>query len=161
MAPRVTPEAADRIAGIEAGIGASIFAVDRAVPVPPPLLFRRSPADADNLALARQIVKARNGRGRFFVQAMFGEPCWDMLLDLYIARVSRTSVSITSASIASRVPPTTALRHIAILQDQGYVLRQPDPFDGRRTHLTLSDAGLDAMNLWLDGVRPVEGGLSI
>lgn len=146
---RLSPEAAERITTIG-------FAIDRAVQVAEPAASRHAP-DHDNLALARRIVKTRTARKRHFAAAMFGEPCWDMLLDLYVARVLRTSVSITSASIASQVPPTTALRHIAILRDHGYVVRAPDPFDARRTHLTLSDSGFQAMDRWLDTVREIDG----
>ena len=39
------------------------------------------------------------------------------------------------------VPPTTALRHIALLVGEGLVERRPDLQDGRRTCVQLTDAG--------------------
>ena len=39
---------------------------------------------------------------------LFGDPAWDMLLDLTAARAEHTRVSVTSLCIASAVPPTGA-----------------------------------------------------
>ena len=38
---------------------------------------------------------------------LFGEPAWDILLDLYIANVENKPVSVSSACIGSAAPPTT------------------------------------------------------
>ena len=77
-----------------------------------------------------------------------GEPAWNMLVDLALARMERRKVSVTSACFASYSPVTTALRHVDILLSLGLIERQPDPEDGRRRSLILTDtaaATLDAM----------------
>lgn len=93
------------------------------------------------LEVAKRAYKDRRRREKFFDPVLFGEPAWDMLLDLFIAAKSDKKVSVTSACIAAAVPATTALRWIAVLESQGLVSRASDPDDARRAFLNLTDAG--------------------
>lgn len=96
--------------------------------------------------LARQTYDDRRRRGKIFrAEALFGEPAWDILLDLFIAAKERRRVSVTSACIGSAVPSTTALRWIAILEKQGFLMREADPGDARRVYVKLSARGYAAM----------------
>jgi DNA-binding MarR family transcriptional regulator len=54
-------------------------------------------------------------------------------------------VSVTSACIASCVPPTTALRWIAQLTEAGLLQRIEDDTDRRRAFIALTDRAADAM----------------
>lgn len=72
---------------------------------------------------------------------LFGEPAWDMLLDLAMAEGTGKPVSVTALCIGSQVAPTTALRWIKILEDRELIVRRPDPLDHRRSFLGLSDHG--------------------
>lgn len=91
----------------------------------------------DCAAFAEQLFLERRKRESFFDADHFGEPQWDLLLDLFIAGKRGRQVSVSSACIAASVPPTTALRHIVILTDNGYIERIPDPYDSRRVNLRL------------------------
>ncbi|MCJ1959799.1 MarR family transcriptional regulator [Novosphingobium mangrovi (ex Hu et al. 2023)] len=96
--------------------------------------------------LARQTYEDRRRRSKIFQSDdLFGEPAWDILLDLFIAAKERRSVSVTSACIGSAVPSTTALRWITILEKQGLLLREADPGDARRVYVKLSARGYGAM----------------
>lgn len=96
--------------------------------------------------LARQTYDDRRRRTKIFeTEELFGEPAWDILLDLFIAAKERRRVSVTSACIGSAVPPTTALRWISILEKQGLLLREADPGDARRVYVKLSARGYSAM----------------
>ena len=96
--------------------------------------------------LARQTYDDRRRRSKIFhADALFGEPAWDILLDLFIAAKERRRVSVTSACIGSAVPSTTALRWIAILERQGLLVREADPGDARRVYVKLSARGYAAM----------------
>ena len=96
--------------------------------------------------LARQTYDDRRRRTKIFQSDdLFGEPAWDILLDLFIAAKARRRVSVTSACIGSAVPSTTALRWIAILERQGLLLREADPGDARRVYVKLSASGYQAM----------------
>lgn len=92
------------------------------------------------LELARRTYADRRRRDKLFGAGLFGEPAWDILLDLFIAAKEGKRVSVTSACIGSTVPATTALRWIAVLEANGCVVRENDPKDARRAflHLTAS-----------------------
>ena len=54
--------------------------------------------------LARQTYEDRRRRTKIFQsEELFGEPAWDILLDLFIAAKERRRVSVTSACIGSAV----------------------------------------------------------
>jgi hypothetical protein len=96
--------------------------------------------------LARQTYDDRRRRTKIFNnEELFGEPAWDILLDLFVAAKERRRVSVTSACIGSAVPSTTALRWIAILEREGILLREADPSDARRIYVKLSARGYSAM----------------
>jgi hypothetical protein len=81
--------------------------------------------------LVRRIIRQRQLRARFFDGELFGDPAWDMLLDLTAARAEHTRVSVTSLCIASGVPPTTALRWIGQLTEAALFQRVEDEADRR------------------------------
>jgi DNA-binding MarR family transcriptional regulator len=93
------------------------------------------------VALAEALAKARLSRADQLPGELFGEPAWDILLDLYVWH-GRKRVSIGSACIASNMPQTTALRWITALEAEGLVSRSADQKDGRRIFLALTDRGL-------------------
>lgn len=109
----------------------------------------RSPAPQDHpvwVELARQTYEDRRRRTKIFrSEDLFGEPAWDILLDLFIAAKERRRVSVTSACIGSAVPSTTALRWITILERQNLLVREADPGDARRVYVKLSARGYAAL----------------
>ena len=95
--------------------------------------------------LIRRIIRQRQLRARFFDGDLFADPAWDMLLDLAAARAEHKRVSVTSLCIASGVPPTTALRWIALMTEAGMLDRVEDETDRRRAFIALADRAADAM----------------
>lgn len=94
---------------------------------------------ADILSIAQSEYRRRRNRTLFFEdESLFGEPAWDILLDLFIAGLERKLLPVTSACIGAAVPTTTALRWLALLEERGQVIREPDPTDARRAHVRLS-----------------------
>jgi len=102
------------------------------------------------LTLARVLYAERRRRDRSFPGDIFGEPSWDILLDLFIARSEGHRVPTTSACIGAHVPPTTALRWLRLLEGHGLVEREEDERDGRRTFVRLSTKGMDLVGKFLD-----------
>ena len=96
---------------------------------------------------ARSLYRARRRRQQYFpaLERDFGEPVWDVILDLFVAEREGRPVSITSACVAAAVPLTTALRWIQQLEEMKVVLREPDPTDRRRAHIRLSRTTAAAM----------------
>ena len=100
--------------------------------------------------LVRAIIRARRTRDEFFVPGLFADPAWDMLLDLFAARLQGEPVSVSSLCIAAAVPQTTALRWIKVLTDHGLATRADDPQDGRRVFIQLTDAAAEAVEAALN-----------
>jgi FixJ family two-component response regulator/DNA-binding MarR family transcriptional regulator len=86
-----------------------------------------------------QLIQSRRVKAAFFSGKLFAEPIWDMLLELLECRLRDRRVSVSSLCIASAIPATTALRRIEELEKEGLVVRVPDPKDGRRQFLELTD----------------------
>jgi hypothetical protein len=101
---------------------------------------------------AREAYATRRRRSTIFKNAeLFGEPAWDILLDLYIAHVENKPVSVSSACIGSAAPPTTGLRWLGVLAENGLVIREHDPEDQRRVLVRLTESGLSAMDEYFAG----------
>jgi DNA-binding MarR family transcriptional regulator len=107
-------------------------------------------------SIAQAIYAARRLRDHFLDAHLFGEPAWDMLLDLFIRAAHGKRTAVTSLCIASGVPLTTALRWIGTLQDAGLVLREEAEHDRRVAYLKLSVEGFAAVRRFLiDAARYV------
>ncbi|MFL0356694.1 MarR family transcriptional regulator [Erythrobacter sp. GH1-10] len=103
--------------------------------------------------MARSIYRLRRERAVLFGNSeLFGEPAWDILLDLYIAYAERKQVSVSSACIGSAAPPTTGLRWLGVLAGEGLVVREHDPQDQRRVLVRLSETGIAAMERFFKSV---------
>lgn len=89
------------------------------------------------------------------IRSLFGEPAWDMLLDLYIARASGADLQVSSVCIEAGTPSTTVLRWIARLEREGLVYRTADRGDGRRRYVRLTDEGVLLMNRLLAAIGPI------
>jgi DNA-binding transcriptional ArsR family regulator len=89
--------------------------------------------------LARHLYRQRRRREQYFSAKLFGEPGWDLLLDLYIARCEGKKRSTKSACIGSGVAQTTALRWLERLEKEGLILRWRDVHDERQTLISLTD----------------------
>lgn len=93
----------------------------------------------------REIIKARARRAEFFSAALFADPAWDMLLDLYCAEMDQRRIAVGSLCIGACVPATTALRWIDVLLKQGLIEKRSDPLDKRRVYVSLTREGSAAM----------------
>jgi DNA-binding transcriptional ArsR family regulator len=109
--------------------------------------------------IARRIYAERALRSRIFDSRLFGEPAWDMLLDLYVNWSEGRKVCITSACIGSQVPHTTALRWIGILEEMELVERRREHNDKRVTYVELTDFGKRRIETFLRALRRESGSI--
>jgi hypothetical protein len=106
---------------------------------------------AGALAMARWEYNRRRNRARFFADdRLFGEPAWDILLDLFIAGREGKRVPVTSACIGAAVPTTTALRWLTLLEQRGLVQRDDDPTDARRALVYLTNDAIARMEHYFE-----------
>jgi DNA-binding MarR family transcriptional regulator len=110
---------------------------------------------AEDGPLLRTLIRLRRMRGQHFQPALFADPAWDILLDLAAARIEGRMEAVSSLCIAAAVPATTALRWIAHMTEQALLVRKPDPTDGRRVFIALSDAAAAGMDGYLADVRKI------
>lgn len=106
--------------------------------------------DGDTLlAAAQSLYATRRRRERIFPANLFGEPAWDIMLDLYVQARRGSRVSISSACLAGGTAPTTGLRWLGILENQGLVERERNMQDGRMSWVHLTQTGIDLMHSYL------------
>lgn len=126
---------------------------DERVPASEPRELARS--RSEYAEIARRTYAIRRQRGAIFGNSeLFGEPAWDILLDLYVAHADGTPVSVSSACIGSAAPPTTGLRWLGVLAEHDLVVREQDPDDQRRVLVRLTDRGVEAMDRYFASAVP-------
>lgn len=92
--------------------------------------------DASLGDLARKAYADRRRRaGVPGTAGLFGEPAWDILLNLFIAARESRRVSLARACANASVPEASALRWIAILEKRGLIVSDGPSHD---QHLKLS-----------------------
>lgn len=104
---------------------------------------------------ASAMVEARKRLQRFLPGSYFSDPAFDMVLDLFAATEAREKRSFKAAALASRVPAATAARYVEMMVRDGIILREPDPSDGRRTLLSLSESAMVALREWLGSISSI------
>jgi DNA-binding MarR family transcriptional regulator len=116
-----------------------------------PNALSRVERNALNLAMtAKVIYEQRRQRDNYIPPQFFGEPAWDMLLELFMQFSGGAKVSVTSLCIASDAPVSTALRHVAQLEEAGLVRRTASQFDKRVTFVELTTQGIVAVGCYLE-----------
>jgi predicted transcriptional regulator len=118
------------------------------------LRVKRSKSPEEVLKL---LIEMRRVRFRQFDPDLAADPGWDMMLDLMSARMAGREVPISNACVAAGVPATTALRLVNGLVAAGLVRRIPDPKDGRRVLVDLTEEGRVRMDVFLRSVGRVLG----
>ena len=68
------------------------------------------------------------------------------------ARLERRDVAVSSLCIAAAVPPTTALRWISAMTEQGLLVRVADADDRRRVFIRLSADAAERMEACLSAL---------
>lgn len=126
-----------------------------------PVLDEGSSLDvASTVGVLRRIIRERRVRERYFNEVRFGEPAWDIILDLTLAWFENKTVAVSSLCIASGVPMSTAMRWINDMIEAGTIDRWIDPADGRRTLVRITPATRDAMLRYLAALNVSENAFS-
>lgn len=103
------------------------------------------------VARAKRSYAMNGRRTRLLGDGLFGDPAWEILLDLFISTANGVPLSVSAVCIGSRTPAATAIRYIGLLGDAGLVVRVADRNDGRRSYVQLTELGWRRMlALFLD-----------
>ena len=109
---------------------------------------------AAKLLAVRQGMLARQRRQRYFSSKLFGDPAWDILLELYAASLADRRMTVSRLVTAAGVPMTTTLRWINTLEQDGLLIRQDHPLDRRQVYLSLSEEGCRVMDSYFEDLLP-------
>jgi hypothetical protein len=75
---------------------------------------------------ARHILAMRRRRRSHFPDILFGEPGWELLLQLYVAEGERRRLSERECVALSQAPASTAARWIKLLVEEGLVAEEAE-----------------------------------
>jgi len=106
----------------------------------------QSAAGTPSIEMIDNILRFRAKRRTLFSPDLFGEPAWEILLELYRGELGGKRETVSGLCVASGVPATTALRWIGNLEREGWIERDPDPIDRRRFFVRLSKGARETMN---------------
>ena len=110
---------------------------------------------SDHVSFAREEVRRRRARELIFPSGFFGEPAWNILLDLFIAMHERRRLSVTDIFVFAGSSETSTLRYLKVLESSGYISRTPDRKDNRRTFIELTNLADCALRKVFDEMAPL------
>jgi DNA-binding MarR family transcriptional regulator len=100
-------------------------------------------------AVAERLYSERRKRDEHFPPGLFGEPAWDLLLALYIAREDGRDLNLPDAYAAAQVDPSDGPALIDKLIAARLLLRRAAPQDVKPDTVILTEHAVDRLNDYL------------
>lgn len=91
------------------------------------------------------VLLVRRARGAVLGKSLFSEPAWDILLELYAAKLGGRSMTLSDLARAIDTPESVAARWQAALEDHGLTRSTVDPANPCRIHISLTAEGSSKM----------------
>jgi DNA-binding MarR family transcriptional regulator len=91
------------------------------------------------------ILIARRGREGTFGANLFSEPAWDVLLELYAAKLGMRTMSLSDLAKATGVPPSTTERWVRLLEARGFVASEQEGRRESEARICLTELGASKM----------------
>lgn len=104
---------------------------------------------AETAEILTRIIRARRRREELLSPELFADPAWDILLQLYVGRLTGAAVQAAELALPSSVPESTLGRWIGKLEEDGWIRRMPGPDNAGGARLELSARGAAAMQSWV------------
>jgi hypothetical protein len=105
------------------------------------------------LQTAQRIYHERRTRADFLGNnEIFGEPAWDMLLNIFMRQSNNETVSVKSMDINESYPDSTAMRWLKVLEQSGLLRLQLDANNKDQHLICLTDAGYEGMLRYLENI---------
>lgn len=100
----------------------------------------------------RALTERRRRTDHFGNEKIFGEPAWDILLDLFIHQVRNEEVTVKRATVGSGASSETALRWLRVLDQEGLVCFEADPVEADTCLLHLTPEGYESITRYLEEI---------
>jgi DNA-binding MarR family transcriptional regulator len=100
-------------------------------------------------AVAERLYSERRKRDEHFPPGLFGEPAWDLLLALFMAREDGRDLTLAQAYAAAKVDPADGPALVDRLTAAGMVLRSRAQSDRRCNAVVLTDHAVERLSDYL------------
>ena len=93
----------------------------------------------------RSVLLVRRARSDILGKHLFSDPAWDILLELYAAKLGERTMSLTDVARAIETPRSTAKRWVAALEERDLVQSRIDPAESNVIWISLTKQGADKL----------------
>ena len=91
------------------------------------------------------VLFVRRARAAVLGENLFSDPAWDILLELFAAKLGRRQMTLTEIALSIETPVSTTSRWLAALKSQGLVQSDIQAADPHTPLLKLTDEGASRM----------------
>lgn len=98
-------------------------------------------SETEALHQARSLYRQRRARDALFAPELFGEPAWDLLLTLYIARCEGHCLSMPALSLSVNLPLADASEWVRTLEASRLIQKDSPTKVNEPARVCISDAG--------------------
>ena len=106
-------------------------------------------ARAHAVAWADRLYAERRRRDTHFPDGLFGEPAWDLLLAMLMAKEKDQTMILCRAYKAAGVSDTTGRRLLDRMEEEGLVTRRRAPRSRKMRIVELTDAAVERLTAYL------------
>lgn len=93
----------------------------------------------------QSLLAMRRARSSILGGELFSDPAWDILLELYAAKLGHRKASLEELARSSGTPLSTTRRWVAALEGDGLAQQMRDPTEGAYTRISLTAEGVARM----------------
>jgi DNA-binding MarR family transcriptional regulator len=102
------------------------------------------------LERVQDLIQRQHARDALFEPGLFGDPTWDILLEIYRTELECRTTFPRELGRATGHPQTSVLRWVSRLEAAGLVFRKNDGSSSWRVRLALTPDGLASMDKAVD-----------
>jgi DNA-binding MarR family transcriptional regulator len=93
----------------------------------------------------RSVLLVRRARGASLGEQLFSDPAWDILLELFAAKLGEREMSLADVARAIETPESTTKRWVAALEERGLVQSRIDVAKANVVWIRLTEQGADRL----------------
>lgn len=111
--------------------------------------------------LARTICEQNRNRSHFISNLKFGDPIWDITLNIYVAEYLGRSTTVAGLSLQSGIPVSVVKRCVKYLMTEEAIFENRNQFSAKTMPYLMSNGSKDDIASWLDNcVSNLQSGLN-